>query len=130
MASQMQAAASRRRTQSGPQKEEPVNLSAVQQFIDAHSTSEVDNQRLPQGGSPNPLPGQMGQNMDNRQQGYTGPGAEQLHEALAKARAGVNEPGPPAALIRRMATQKIKQMVQPDVADMAARYGVIPHGPQ
>lgn len=130
MASQYQSAAARR-MKTGPQKkEEPVNLSAVQQFIDAHSTPEVDSQsqRPPQGGSP--LPGVLGERMQSMQQGYSGPGAAQLHEALAKARAGVNEPGPPPDLVRNMATQKIKQMVQPDILDLATRYGVIPRGSQ
>lgn len=50
----------------------------------------------------------------------------ELGEAMGKAQAGINEPGPPQEMIRRMKRQRALQSIKPDVADLAARYGVLP----
>lgn len=53
----------------------------------------------------------------------------QFDEAMSKLNAGIDEPGPPPEVMRRIKSQRIKQNVQPDVAALGARYGVIPSGP-
>lgn len=111
-----------------PAKEQKPNMGAIQQLIDATQQSP-DQGPLPQMQQAGPqLPGPLGDNKRQMEQGYQGPGALELQEALQKGMAGVDEPGPPESVIRRMKKQQMQMSLQPDVADLAARYGVIPRG--
>jgi hypothetical protein len=107
------ADAAKRRTKGTAKKpeEKAPNLSKIQALIDESANGTFDQTQEPQ---------QMGD--------YDGPGAEHLHEALAQARAGIDSPEPPPEVLARMQRERILPFLTPDVADMAARYGVIPPG--
>lgn len=105
----LQDAAKRRQAGKAQLPEETPNMGQIQKLIDSSSEGAFDQGQAPPG-----------------QGGYGGPGAAQFHEALSKAKSGVNEPGPPQGILRRMQREKILPHVKPDVADLAARYGVVP----
>jgi hypothetical protein len=120
-------AAAKRRNQAQQKKNqenilEPNQMGGIQKLID--SAGEMPDHGGPVGSPQGRTAGQMPAGG-----GYSGPGSNELLEALQKARSGVNEPGPPQSVVNRMQKQHILTQIQPDIADLAARYGVIPSGP-